>query len=63
MNGRIGGVLFEQAAEDFSGKLGLARSNEGRAPGKKQTRIVRRGLEKWLEHFRSLHKIIGQEIA
>jgi len=55
--------LLEQAAEDSSGKLGLARSNKGRAPGKKQTRIVRRRLEKRLEHFRGLHKIVGQEIA
>src|ERR1700686_2321981 len=63
MNGRIGGVLFEQAAEDFSGKLGLARSNEGGAPSQKQSRIVRRRLEKWLEHFRGFHKIVSHEIA
>jgi len=60
MNGRVGGILFEQAAENLRGLVGLTRSNEGGAPGKKQSRVVRRRLEKRLEHFGGLREIVRQ---
>src|SRR5882672_7515916 len=47
----IAGVLFEQAAEDFHGRIGLMSANEGRTPGEKQSRIVRRGFKEWTENF------------
>src|SRR5882724_2845812 len=54
VHGGIAGVLFEQAAEDFHGRIGLMSANEGRTPGEKQSRIVRRGFKEWTENFGGL---------
>src|SRR5438445_12848830 len=63
MDTRVVGVLLDQQAEDLPGLLGRARSNQSRTPRQEQSRVVRRRLEKRLEHFRGLHKIVRQEIA
>src|ERR1700687_542897 len=60
MNIGIVGVLLEQSAEDLHGRIRVMNANKSGAPSEKQTRIVRRGFEEWMENFGGLGKVSRQ---
>src|SRR6267143_1272641 len=63
MDGRIAGVLLQQAAKDFRRQAGLMRSNESSSPSEEQAGIIRGLLEKRMKNFRSFAKVLRKKIA
>ena len=63
MNGRVGGVLGQQAFENAGGDFRLAGADERGAPGEEQAGVVWGIFGKRLQDFDGLQIFFGDEIT